>query len=398
MKKIQIPEYVGVLLDRLEQAGFEAYVVGGAVRSALLGEAPHDYDVTTSATPDEMKEVFLGFKVIETGIKHGTLTVLSEHNPVEITTFRVDGEYSDGRRPDGVSFTRSLENDLSRRDFTVNAMAYSEKRGLVDLFGGREDIENGVIRTVGEPEKRFSEDHLRVLRALRFAARLGFEVHPDTSAAMRCLAPKMNTLARERVYAEIKGIVCGKYAARILNEYAEVISCVLEGFTGTRLLENCESLDTAVRLALISDGFESAERAVAAIRSLKPDNVTFSVTKRLTELLFSPDTLAGDNAIEYALKNGTEFALLAADTLSVKSAVIGRSARELITKRLENGACFEIKKLAVSGEDITGLGADGRSVGRVLDKLISLCAHGLIKNDKRILLEKAEEILSEIHE
>ena len=398
MKRIEIPEYVGRLLDVLEKNGFEAYVVGGAVRSTLLGEAPNDYDVTTSATPDEMKEVFKNFKVIETGLKHGTLTVLSDHTPVEITTYRVDGEYSDGRRPDEVKFTRSLDNDLSRRDFTVNAMAYSKKRGLVDLFGGVQDLERGIIRTVGEPERRFSEDRLRILRALRFASRLGFDIHPDTSEAMRKLAPLMKELARERVYAEVKGIVSGKYAAKILNEYADVVSCVLNGFSGTKLLANTDYNDVAIRLALISDGFETAHAAKEAIRSLKPDNKTYSVTKKLIDLLFSPDMLAGDRAIEYALENGAEFALCAADVLCVKNTEIGTAARRLMSDRLADGACFDIKSLAVGGEDIVSLGAVGSKVGEIMNELLRLVAYGILKNEKSQILEKAEEILGKIHE
>ena len=398
MKNIEIPSFVGVLLDKLEQNGFEAYVVGGAVRSSLMGEPVHDYDVTTSATPDEMKEVFSGFKVIETGLRHGTLTVLSENSPVEITTYRLDGEYSDGRRPDGVSFTRSLADDLARRDFTVNAMAYSEKRGLVDLFGGIKDIDNRVIRTVGEPEKRFSEDHLRILRALRFASRLGFEIHPEASSAMRKLAPSMKALARERVYSEIKGIACGINAQSVMNEYADVVSCVLDGFCGTNLLGNAGSADVSVRLALASDGFESADAAVAAIRSLRPDNKTFSVTKRLIELLFSPELIEGENAIEYALKHGVEFALFAADVMRAKNELLGVSARELIEASLGRGACFEIKGLAVKGDDLAHLGANGSRIGDVLSELLRLCAKGSVRNEKRELLEKAEEILGRIHE
>ncbi len=398
MKKIEIPEYVGRLLDILDKNGFEAYVVGGAVRNALMGELPNDYDVTTSATPEEMKEVFRDFRIIETGLKHGTLTVLSENTPVEITTYRLDGEYSDGRRPDEVKFTRSIEDDLSRRDFTVNAMAYSEKRGLVDLFGGREDIEKGIIRTVGEPERRFAEDHLRILRALRFASRLGFDIHPDTAAAMRNLAPRMKDLARERVYSEIKGIVCGKHAAKILNGYADVVSFVLDGFTGTKLLTSSDSGDVAMRLALISDGFESAEAAKSAIRSLKPDNKTYSVTKRLIDVLFSPDKLAYDNVIEYALENGTDFTLCAADVLCAKNVELGTAARELITKRLADGACFDIKSLAVKGEDIISLGETGNKVGEILGELLRLVAYGMVKNEKNLILEKAEEIVGRIHE
>ena len=398
MKNIEIPSFVGVLLDKLEQNGHEAYVVGGAVRSSLMGEIPHDYDVTTSATPDEMKAVFSDFRVIETGLKHGTLTVLSENSPVEITTYRLDGEYTDGRRPDAVSFTRSIEDDLARRDFTVNAMAYSEKRGLVDLFGGIKDIENKVIRTVGEPERRFAEDHLRILRALRFASRFGFEIHPETAAAMRKLAPSMKSLARERVYSEIKGMACGIYAQSVMNEYADVVSFVLDGFCGTALLGNADSTDPSVRLALASDGFESMDAAVAAIRSLRPDNKTFSVTKKLIELIFSPELIKGDNVIEYALNNGVEFTLFAADVMRAKNTELGVSARELIESALGRGACFDIKGLALKGEDLVLLGVRGSLIGDVLDELLRLSANGLVINEKSKLLEKAEEILGRIHE
>lgn len=205
------PEYVKNCIDLLEAAGHSAYAVGGAVRDSLLGLEPSDWDVTTSATPTEIIEVFSSFRTIPTGIKHGTVTVLFEdgkkYSPIEITTFRIDGEYHDSRHPDSVQFSSKLADDLSRRDFTINAMAYCERDGLVDIFDGREDLKNGIIRTVGEAEKRFSEDALRILRAFRFSAQLGFEIEEKTlNAASKC-AFLLKNIARERIGIEFKKLL-----------------------------------------------------------------------------------------------------------------------------------------------------------------------------------------------
>ena len=185
-------------LARLHEAGFEAWLVGGCVRDMLLGCAPKDYDLATSARPEETKAVFQGETVLETGIRHGTVTVLLEGMPLEITTYRVDGAYSDARHPDGVTFADNLRADAARRDFTINAMAYNHNTGLVDIFGGREDIEGKVIRCVGNPTERFTEDALRILRAIRFSAQLGYEIHEDTEAAIRKLAPTLQKILRDR--------------------------------------------------------------------------------------------------------------------------------------------------------------------------------------------------------
>ena len=185
---MELPRTVSALIARLEQAGYSAYAVGGCVRDSLLSLEPHDWDLCTSARPEEMLEVFRGERVAETGLKHGTLTVIMDHVPYEITTFRTDGSYTDHRHPDSVSFVREVAGDLSRRDFTVNAMAYSPRTGLVDLFGGREDLERRVIRCVGVPRERFTEDALRILRALRFASVFDFSLDPETEEALRALA------------------------------------------------------------------------------------------------------------------------------------------------------------------------------------------------------------------
>ena len=199
--KVSFPESVRWAIKRLNDAGYEAWAVGGCVRDSALGKEPHDWDMTTSALPEETMAVFADYPVIETGIKHGTVTIVVDGEPLEITTYRVDGSYSDGRHPDGVSFTRSLEADMARRDFTINAMAAHPEKGIVDCFGGLEDLKNGVIRCVGDPERRFSEDALRILRAMRFSAVLGFPVEEKTAEALLKIRENLRHVAMERIFS-----------------------------------------------------------------------------------------------------------------------------------------------------------------------------------------------------
>ena len=222
--EIFIPQFVRTALDRLNECGYEGYIVGGCVRDSLLGKKPHDYDVCTNCTPDKMLEVFANFRTIETGLKHGTLTVLIEGEPVEITCYRSDGEYIGHRKPAQVTFESSLEEDLKRRDFTVNAMAYSPKTGLIDLYGGQGDLEKGIIRCVGEPERRFDEDALRILRGLRFSSCLGFEIEEKTSKAILEQCELLKSISAERIASELKKLLCGKGARKILLDYREVIA------------------------------------------------------------------------------------------------------------------------------------------------------------------------------
>ena len=224
---IRLPADVAALLAMLRDAGFPAYTVGGCVRDALLGITPHDWDICTSALPEQMQQVFKDLHTVETGLKHGTLTVVVNHIPYEITTFRVDGEYTDHRHPDSVSFVDNIAEDLSRRDFTVNAMAWSPDSGLVDLFDGREDLAAGVIRCVGDPALRFDEDALRVLRALRFASVYDFSIDPATDAAARKLAPSLHGVAGERIREELMKLLCGKGVGRILRAYPDVLSEII---------------------------------------------------------------------------------------------------------------------------------------------------------------------------
>lgn len=228
---MRLPEHAARAIARLEAAGFEAWAVGGCVRDSLRGAAPHDWDLCTAARPEQMQAVFAGERVLETGLKHGTLTLLTDGGPLEITTFRTDGGYSDGRHPDGVRFVGHIADDLARRDFTVGAMAWHPERGLYDPFGGQTDLQNGVLRAVGDPDTRFQEDALRILRAVRFASQLGFSVEPETAAAMRRQAARLDCIAAERIREELTGMLCGRFVQRALMEFADVIGCVLPEVT-----------------------------------------------------------------------------------------------------------------------------------------------------------------------
>lgn len=222
-----LPEHIQYVLSRLTGAGYAAFAVGGCVRDALAGRTPNDYDVCSSARPEQVHAVFAGQNVRDTGLQHGTVTVVLGHEPVEITTFRVDGSYSDSRHPDHVLFTDDIRSDLARRDFTINAMAYHPEQGLIDPFGGQADMNSGLIRCVGNPRDRFAEDALRILRALRFAARFGYRMEPETDAALHALAPSLSGIAAERVRVELDGILLAPDAGHILLAYSDVLGVVL---------------------------------------------------------------------------------------------------------------------------------------------------------------------------
>ena len=219
--KIALPTPCAFILSRLHENGFEAYAVGGCVRDSLLHKTPHDWDITTAAKPEKIIELFSDIPVLETGLKHGTVTLLIDHEPYEVTTFRVDGDYTDGRHPDCVAFTTDIRDDLARRDLTINAMAYSPATGIIDPFGGQEDLKNEIIRCVGDPHKRFSEDALRLMRTIRFAAVLGFTVEPETLRAVRDLHETIGRVAKERIFTELLKTVCAPHAAEALRAAPE---------------------------------------------------------------------------------------------------------------------------------------------------------------------------------
>lgn len=225
---MKLPLQVNTAFELLEAAGYEAFLVGGAVRDYVRSNSPaKDWDITTNALPEQMERVFAGYHLIETGLKHGTVTVMIDHEPLEITTYRIDGDYSDNCHPDSVRFTRNLKDDLERRDFTMNALAYNPKTGVVDLVGGRADIEKGVVRCIGDPDRRFQEDGLRMLRALRFASVYGMEIESDTAKAIHRNKNLLKGIAAERIQVELTKMLCGIGVADILREFADVIAVPL---------------------------------------------------------------------------------------------------------------------------------------------------------------------------
>lgn len=370
--KMSIPSGISALLERLEQAGYEAYLVGGCVRDAYMGIAPQDYDITTSALPEQTKEVFRDARVIETGLAHGTLTVLTENGPVEITTYRQDGDYSDHRHPDAVYFTRSLEEDLARRDFTINAMAMDRRQNLVDLFGGRADIDAKIVRCVGDAERRFEEDALRIVRALRFAARLGFSLEAQTQAAMEHKKELLKTVAAERIFAELCGLLKGDHAAETLGEHREVAEVILPELREVDRLKKLPS-DPVMRLAAVLQ----KENADLALARLKAPNI-FKKTVRM--LLENQEIEQPEN--ERELHRLT--IRLGAENLQTLYRWRGWNCAPLLDF-LKKSPCLSIRDLAVDGKELMALGLQGSAIGNAQKYLLEQVAEGL-PNEKEILI------------
>ncbi len=402
--RMALPASVREAMDRLEKAGFAAYAVGGCVRDSLLGLSPHDYDVCTAASPEEMKEVFAGERLIETGIRHGTLTVLLSGEPIEITAFRVDGAYQDGRHPSSVRFTKRVEDDLSRRDFTVNAMAYSPTRGLVDPFGGQADCERGLIRCVGAAKERFEEDALRILRALRFSARLGFPIEESTAAAIHAQKENLRRISRERVAAEMNGLLLGNHAGRLIEEFPDVIAGALacSGLPwplAAKRVDNCPK-DLAVRwAALLLDGGDP-RMAESVLTNLRQPLALIHAAQALTANLALPgrasirETMMALGAEE----TGRLLSLRKADQLArfprqaEEANRAEAQARAEMQRLLDEDACFAIRQLAVNGRDLTALGLQGKAVGETLEKLLLRVVREEAPNHRETLLQLAERI------
>ncbi len=364
------PKGIQNILGRLWKCGYDAYLVGGCVRDRLLGFEAHDYDVTTNALPEQIISCFPDCKVIETGIKHGTVTVIWEKEPCEITTYRIDGEYTDKRRPDSVMFSDKLSSDLSRRDFTVNAMAYGPS-GLVDLFGGREDLKNGIIRAVGEPERRFSEDALRIMRALRFSSRLGFEIEEGTASAMRECALLMSHVARERICSELVGIVMGKDAHRVTCDYADVLAFAVGV---TRPVPEDIPFDAEIRLAaLLSDNVE-------AVQDLKMSRAMSECVTALIEnshVILPSDLPSAQNLIRrFGYDIAYKLCLLYGTEAECEL------IRTVKRKRLPGRIC----DLAVRGDDIMRLGYEGAEISRMLNLALDGVISGDCKNTKENII------------
>lgn len=443
--RITVPEKAGYILKTIQAAGFEAYVVGGCVRDSLLGKEPQDWDITTSATPEQVKALFP--RTVDTGLQHGTVTVLLGSEGFEVTTYRIDGKYEDSRHPREVTFTPNLEEDLLRRDFTMNAMAYNEEAGVVDYYGGLEDMRIGVIRCVGDrPEERLKEDALRILRAIRFAAQLGYHVDAYTVTAIRKLAPTLSNISAERIQAELVKIMLSPHPDYLRGAYAMGITKVIlpeldhametkqyhphHIYTvGEHILRSMKAVpaDKVLRLTMLfhdigkpdtltvgEDGIThfhghakvSAEMAVKILRRLKFDNDTIAMVSRL--VLYhdygndmEPDMRAVRRAVNkigedaFPLLFPIKYADISAQSDYMRQEKLDRLEKweQLYAEIQERQECVTLKGLAITGSDLIAAGMKpGKELGDVLQKLLALVLDDPSCNTKEKLLTEAEKL------
>ena len=442
--KILIPQAPKKALNILNENGYEAYVVGGCVRDSLLGDSPKDWDITTNALPEETEKCFKGYKIIETGLKHGTITVMIDKEPLEITTYRIDGEYLDNRRPESVEFTSDIKEDLSRRDFTVNAMAYGLNDNFIDYFNGQEDLDRKIIRCVGDADKRFNEDALRILRALRFASVLDFTIDKETSESIFRNKMLLKNIASERIIVEFNKLLCGKNAEFILNKYRDIIAVFIPEIkpmfdfnqnnphhiydVWEHTVKSVVSVppNAVQRLAMLfhdiaklacyhvddkgvghfyGHPIKSSQMTKDILKRLKYDNQTINTVK---ELVFFHDyrAVATNKSVKKLLNKSGEYIFsllsdiqradaLAQNPMELQEKLDRIDAVEVIAKKIiSSGLCFQIKDLALNGKDLINLGVpQGKKVGEVLEMLLEKVIEEKCENTKEDLTKHVKNLL-----
>lgn len=440
--RIQLPEKVNQIIHTLQQHGYEAYAVGGCVRDSILGRVPDDWDITTSATPLETKALFQ--RTFDTGIEHGTITVLLDKEAFEVTTYRLDGKYEDSRHPSEVTFTRSLKEDLLRRDFTINAMAYNDSEGLVDIFGGTEDLKKKTIRCVGNARARFGEDALRILRAVRFAAQLGFRIEADTQRGITELAPTLANISAERIQVELikmltstnPGMLKTAYELGITNVILPEFDAMMETAqenphhkytVGEHTLKAIEAIraDKVLRLAMLFHDIakpimktmdengvahfkmhdsKGAEMTKQILRRLKFDNDTMNKVVRLVQyhdyrMPAEPKNVRramnkiGEDLFPYYLEVRMADTLAQSEYLQEEKIQNIRDVRTCYEEILEKQECVSLKTLAVTGSDLIASGMKpGKEIGVVLNKLLDYVIEHPEANEKETLLKLKDEL------
>lgn len=389
------------LLTRLHAAGYAAYAVGGCVRDSLLGQTPHDWDLCTSATPEQVLELFGEAHCIPTGLQHGTVTVKHGGALYEITTFRTEGAYSDGRHPDHVAFVPDVKEDLARRDFTINAMAYNAEEGLIDPFGGQSDLATGIVRAVGEPQRRFEEDALRILRLYRFAARFGFAIDPATGQAARALCRHLDCVSEERIAEELSRLLAAPAPGAYLE--AEVLAVIFPELDAAELPESRRILDALepgmehvpVRLAALLCPLGEAG-ARAALRRLKCSNALTGTVATLVREAAAGMPGAALTArrflSRYDLATITDLTALCSAQHPEQAEAFAALQQEA-ARLVETNACCRINQLAVNGRDLMDAGIrPGPGLRRVLDALLEQVLTGQLPNEKAALLAAAAQV------
>lgn len=393
---ITLPTKVKQIISKLEKADFEAYAVGGCVRDSILGRSPEDWDITTSAKPEEVKRLFS--TTIDTGLQHGTVTVVIEKEGFEVTTFRLDGDYTDGRHPDRVAFTSSLTEDLRRRDFTINAMAYSEKRGLIDEFDGERDLEDGVIRAVGDACERFSEDALRMLRAIRFAGQLNFKIADETFDAIKELSPNIAKVSVERIAKELEKLLLSgnpEYIALVYETgiFSVIAPEVAKLFENGEISASIEALNRAsfpekkelyqIRLAIFLEGL-GADKAAKLLKRLKLDNDTVNTVKKLLELSLREVENNETDMRRTVKEAGYKMMPL---LLEMRRAKGLKDNKDLYQTVIDNGYCTSISELNINGKDLMDAGIPkGALIGSTLERLLELVIEKPELNTRESLL------------
>ena len=439
---IKLPPQAVSAINMLNSAGFEAYAVGGLVRNSIMGLDLSDIDITTNALPQQTVEVFKNYTVIETGLKHGTVTVMIDHASIEITTYRTEKSYSDNRHPDKVEFTTSLKEDCARRDFTINAICYSPKSGIVDYYGGIDDINHGIIRCVGDANLRFQEDALRILRAVRFASVLGFKIEENTRKAIFENCHLLKNISAERIYTELKKLLCGKAVKNVLLEYTDVLGVfmpeilplknfdqknyhhIYDVLTHTAVaVENCPAIPQLRMSALLHDfgkpatftvdekgvghfyghGDVSYDIAKAILRRLKVSGDDYNLISTLVRYHDTP-IAPSEKAVRRALNKYGEttlkylIQLKRADNAGQNIQLFNRKEEydllvRTIADVLEKQQCFSLKQLAVDGKDLISAGIPpSAEIGRILNILLEMVINGDIPNEKSLLMEKVYKL------
>lgn len=445
--KIVLPKNVKKIIDILNKNNFEAFIVGGCVRDSIIGLIPHDWDICTNAKPEEIKKCFEFFNTFDSGIKHGTISIVIDGEVYEVTTYRIDGTYSDNRRPDSITFTSDIAKDLARRDFTINAIAYNEQCGLIDPYGGREDLSDNIIRCVGNPDFRFNEDALRIIRALRFASVYDFVIENETSKSICKNADLLKNIAVERISVEFNKLLCGNGAEEILNNYSDVIAVFIPEIKpmfdysqhtkhhnrdlwrhttySVKSIDNTPVLRMSMFLHDIGkpkackrdeDGtchFKghpkySAEMAETILRRLKYPtefietcitlikyhDVRFNGSKRQLRHVMSA---IGDKNVELLLKIQRADIMAQSDYKHKEKLEKLNLACQVYREVLADKDCFTLKQLKINGNDIKNLGVtEGVKIGKILKILLSLVIEDKLENKKSALVNKAEEIRDEI--
>lgn len=412
--KIEMPGEVKFIISELENHDYEAFAVGGCIRDSLLGRTPDDWDITTSATPEEVKEIFQ--RTVDTGIKHGTVTVLIGKKAFEVTTYRVDGAYTDGRHPESVRYSKYLKEDLRRRDFTINAFAYNDECGLRDEFLGFRDLEWKIIRAVGNPEDRFSEDALRMMRAIRFAAQLGFNIELNTYNAIIKMAPNIKKVSAERIQVELTKTLMSDHP-EVTAEYAktglfvEILPVLYDILSGISAQKNLGLLRYVPKMAIMRYTallrYRKPQEARAVLKKLKLDNFTVNTVVKLIEHQNDINDVIEENDIsvrEAINRYGTEllelmFEFAEADG-RMKRDYTGLNSRgrnvhlktikRLYEEILDRGDCVSLKGLAVNGNDLTELGIVGEKIGETLNWLLHIVMENPALNNKNTLISFVE--------